>query len=1445
MDHNNVSAASARARGYKVFAPLARWIAHRHGSWLSTALALLLTSASYATTYYTYDNLGRVTQVTESNGTTTQYTYDANGNITSITRTAGTNTLSIGTVSTSTGAVGSSFTINGSGFSSIPSQNTVTINGVTAQVTYASDNRLVVVVPNGATSGNIEITTQNGSITANSPFTVIPVSVSSFSPTSATSGTTVTINGGGFDPSPANDTVLINGVAATVTSATATQLQITLPANATPGHLSVTTSQGTGISTTPLFVPASGYSLSQVGTPAVLAPGGTGHVYTFNANQVAVALFDGVAGQRMSFVATNLSFGGYYTVYAPDGSTLAHDYISTVTGTMVNLPALSMAGTFAFYFVPSSTPGTATFALQTDVVGLLQTDGTPTPTALAPGQSATYTFSATAGQSFNLALTPFNGAGWVNATLYRPDGSQLVNCGTYQNYYNYSEACDFTVGIAGTYTLRIVPNGLSPSSFNTFLVQDVSAALTLGNPGAGTPIPVSLVPNQHALLTFTATANQTLALYFSAASISPSGAMVYTITGPGNAFVTRNTVSNGQSVTDNLTLAAGNYTVLVAPYSTGTTASVQVTAASGVTASLPVDGSTSQFQTYVPGQGAYFTFAGTAGQSVGLALAQLGLTPTSITSANISVYKPDSSYYTSGACYQGTIPACQMSLRNLPQTGNYQVAVTPNGQATMALAMTMSQDQTGSLTLGTASTVNLTSTGQNGLFTFTLTGSQAVVLTGASISTTPPNTPVTIYVYDSKNDPPQQVSMTGSGLLNLGVLAAGTYSVLVVPNNGATGSMSLAVQGAPSATLPLDGSSANLATQSAGQNAYVSFSATAGQSVAVAFSNLTFAPSSVTSATLTIKNPDGSQLWQSTCSSGAGCVPDYRGLPQTGTYTITVAPAGNATMNFSAAASLNFTAALTPGTPTNIALTQVGQNAMLSFSATAGQSFALSVAGLATTPANSPVYLGVYNNSGYATVTSTTTTAASTTFNLANLAAGTYVLWIGIQVPGTTNAQVSLQPPQTTFVPTDGSSTNISTSTPGQSAYVTFVAHAGDSFTAEITNLALSPGSPTSVSWSLTAPDNVTVWNQTPCSTSTPVGCNADTFIAPQTGTYKITVTPQGQQTLSFAATVAPNLTANITPGTTQAINFSTAQGQAARFAFTVTSGQVLAISLTGITTTPANTQLWMGVYNPDGSYANYGGTTYTGEVLNITNLAPGNYYLWIGNLAMASATMQLSFQSGITTALPTDGSATDISTLAPGQNAYLKFTGTVNDTVSALLSNLSLSPGSPNYVNWTITAPNGAVVASPGNCYTTTTPGCDVGIILLPSTGTYTVNVYPQGLQTASFTMNFARNLNTSLTSGMVQNFTLNPQLGEVARFTFTVTSGQSLTAAISNISVTPSNTQTWMGVYYANGSYTNIGGVTNTGESFNLSSLAPGTYFLWIGWVTAGSGSLQLSLQ
>jgi hypothetical protein len=68
--------------------------------------------------------------------------------------------------------------------------------------------------------------------------------ISGISPASGIVGTQVTINGDRFDTSTGNDVVKFNGVQATVISATTNQIVATVPAGATTGFITVTTSNG-------------------------------------------------------------------------------------------------------------------------------------------------------------------------------------------------------------------------------------------------------------------------------------------------------------------------------------------------------------------------------------------------------------------------------------------------------------------------------------------------------------------------------------------------------------------------------------------------------------------------------------------------------------------------------------------------------------------------------------------------------------------------------------------------------------------------------------------------------------------------------------------------------------------------------------------------------------------------------------------------------------------------------------------------------------------------------------------------------------------------------------------------------------------------------------------------------------------------------------------------
>jgi YD repeat-containing protein len=88
---------------------------------------------------YVYDELGRLVAVIDGTGASAVYVYEAVGNLTSIGRyTSG--TVSILEFTSSNGPNGTTVTIYGTGFSSTPSQNTVTFNGVAATVTSPTAN---------------------------------------------------------------------------------------------------------------------------------------------------------------------------------------------------------------------------------------------------------------------------------------------------------------------------------------------------------------------------------------------------------------------------------------------------------------------------------------------------------------------------------------------------------------------------------------------------------------------------------------------------------------------------------------------------------------------------------------------------------------------------------------------------------------------------------------------------------------------------------------------------------------------------------------------------------------------------------------------------------------------------------------------------------------------------------------------------------------------------------------------------------------------------------------------------------------------------------------------------------------------------------------------------------------------------------------------------------
>lgn len=140
------------------------------------------------------------------------------------------------------GFAGSEVTIYGTNFRTSASDNKVSFNGTEAQVIAATGISLTTIVPVGASTGNVTVTTNNQT-SAGLEYTVkIPIipNITSLDPLSGEIGDQVTINGTDFSTTPDENKVSFNGITAIVTASTATTITTSVPAGASTGEVTVT-----------------------------------------------------------------------------------------------------------------------------------------------------------------------------------------------------------------------------------------------------------------------------------------------------------------------------------------------------------------------------------------------------------------------------------------------------------------------------------------------------------------------------------------------------------------------------------------------------------------------------------------------------------------------------------------------------------------------------------------------------------------------------------------------------------------------------------------------------------------------------------------------------------------------------------------------------------------------------------------------------------------------------------------------------------------------------------------------------------------------------------------------------------------------------------------------------------------------------------------------------
>jgi YD repeat-containing protein len=638
--------------------------------------------AEAETANYYYDLAGRLTGVVDSATGTASYTLDAAGNVKSITWHS---TLFIGGFAPAHGLVGTSVTIGGNFGSATSSNTSVKINGTPATLTNVTATALTVMVPAGASTGPVSVTIGTSSYTTPStlvftvPVTAPAPTITSLSPTTILApGSSFTVNGSNFVPG--NTLVTLNGQIARVTAASSTQLTVAIPPlNASTGHITISTPNGTVTSAGYVILPPPGYSTGQIATTAFTNIGAAASVTSGSAGYEQL-IFDVAAGQSVFASLTNdTNVNDTFLIFGPQGVSLG----SANAGRLF-LPTGSLPpGSYTLLFLGGS--GTIKPQLQPAPVTSSFTFGATSWPSLTvtPGQLAEMSFNATAGQRV-FVFTP-DTASNLNAiyfsTLVDPFGNIIYNSASTSTSDSMSIA--LTLVSSGTYTwvgyylgiyfmgnpgtVSAIPNFAFTPQIYLVPPDSVQALTSNGAPVSFT----ETVPGQQATFTFNGTVGQRVnTSNWSNVNDLYSDYKWYVVDPNGNIIYTN--TSNGPSASGVLTLTTpGTYSIVNPTLWAVYEPSLGLGSVSTALWNVPTD--TTQALTpqtpasisLVPGQKANFTFSSTTvNQAISLAYPQaLGQYSVSLTGPTGAVALTPSS------------PNLIEDL-TLPSTGSYTLTFT-------------------------------------------------------------------------------------------------------------------------------------------------------------------------------------------------------------------------------------------------------------------------------------------------------------------------------------------------------------------------------------------------------------------------------------------------------------------------------------------------------------------------------------------------------------------------------------------------------------------------------------------------------------------------------------------------------------------------------------------------------------------------------------------------
>lgn len=237
--------------------------------------------------------------------------------------------------SPTSGKAGTTVILLGSSFNESATGNNVKFNGVTATIVSATATTLIVTVPTAASTGKISVTVEGKTSISVDDFVVLP-SITSFAPYGGIVGSEVNLSGSGFNGS--TSVVKFNGVTANILLASPTQVKVTVPATATTGPITVTSSGSTIVSeddfqiftSSPIRVGNTNSSLARL-----IATDPSGNVYIGGALSTSLTIGSDVMTGSGTFVAkydANLNPIWARNVEDPTGFLYLQDLVVDASG---------------------------------------------------------------------------------------------------------------------------------------------------------------------------------------------------------------------------------------------------------------------------------------------------------------------------------------------------------------------------------------------------------------------------------------------------------------------------------------------------------------------------------------------------------------------------------------------------------------------------------------------------------------------------------------------------------------------------------------------------------------------------------------------------------------------------------------------------------------------------------------------------------------------------------------------------------------------------------------------------------------------------------------------------------------------------------------------------------------------------------------------------------